>query len=187
MVDMFNTRKKDILLKLDKSSKGDWDKKIAPLCNKINKMKNYYTTSSCAGRVVVLVDKEKKEPGSFLFVSHDLLNYKKLKNALNKVNYSKLVKFKQEPCILHVACRTFKDAEVLLKKAQLAGWKRSGIISHKNKFVCELLSTEKLEFPLMNKGKILVDDDFLELVVKKSNENLKKSWEKIENLGKSLV
>jgi len=34
MVMNFSQRKKDILSKLDKSSKGDWDEKIAELCEK---------------------------------------------------------------------------------------------------------------------------------------------------------
>lgn len=186
MVDNFQKQKKDILEKTDKSCIGKWDKKIISLCNKINKLKNYYTTSSCSGRVVVMVDREKKGPGLFLWVSHDLIKLKVLKNALNQVNYSGFVKFKQEPCIIHVACRTLEDAQNLVDKARLAGWKRSGIITTKKRFVVELMSTEKLEFFIMNEKKLLVNNPYLELVVKRSNENLVKSWEKIDRLGKSL-
>ena len=71
MKNSFNQRKKDILLKSDKSSIGGWDEKIVELCEKINKLDNYYTTSSCAGRAVVMEDVEKKGPGLFLYVSHD--------------------------------------------------------------------------------------------------------------------
>jgi len=180
--DFFLKRKTDILSKLDKSSIGKWDKKIIPLCNKLNKMKDYYTTSSCAGRVVVMVDREKKGPGVFLWVSHDLIKLKELKNELNKVNFSRLVKFKQEPCILHVACRSLEDAQRLVDKAKFAGWKRSGIIATEKRFVVELMSTEKLEFLIMNQGRILVDNPYLELVVKRSNENLRKTWDKIDKL-----
>ncbi len=185
-VDIFDKRKKDVLSKLDKSSKGGWDKKILGLCEKINKKKNYYTTSSCSGRVVVMVDKDRKGPGVFLWASHDLISFKKLKDELNKVNYSGFVKFKQEPAIMHVACRTLKDAQDLVDKAKFVGWKRSGIIASGKRFVVELMSTEKLEFLIMNEGQILVDNSYLELVAKKSNENLKKTWEKIEKLKKSI-
>ncbi len=179
----FLKRKKDILSKQDKSSKQGYDEKIKDLCEKINQKQNYYTTSSCSGRVVVVKDIS-KSPGVFLFASHDLIDFENLKKELEGIKDNGI--FKQEPCILHVACREFKDAEKLLKKAQLGGWKRSGIISSKDKFICELLSTEKLEFPIADKGKLLVDDDFLKVVVEKSNENLEKSWEKIGRL-KSLL
>jgi len=180
----FLQRKKDILSKKDKSSIGKWDKKIKSLCNKINSLNNYYTTSSCYGRIMIIKDKEKKSPGLFEFVSHELLSFNKLKKELKKIKSDS--KFKQEPPILHVACRTLEDAEKILKKAQSAGWKRSGIISLRKNIIVELLSTEKLEFPLVKNKKIIVSDGFLKIALKKSNENLKKSWKKIKKLEKLL-
>jgi len=156
------------------------------LCNKINKNENYYTTSSCSGRIVIMVDKEKKESGLFKFVSHDLISFKELSKNLEKIKLNSLIKFKQEPCILHVVCKSLEDAQGLLSKARLAGWKKSGIISLGNKIVVELNGTEKLEFPIIKNGKILVGEYFLKVLVKKSNDNLKKSWKKIEKLEKLL-
>jgi tRNA wybutosine-synthesizing protein 3 len=182
----FQQRKKDVLSKLDKSSIGKWDKKIISLCEKINSLENYYTTSSCAGRVVIMLDNEKKGPELFISVYHDLISFKQLEKDFNKIKVEKLVKYKQEPCILHVACDTLEDAQKLLDKAKFAGWKKSGIIASGKRFVCELNSTERLEFPLFNNKRILVDDAFLKLAVKKSNENLKKSWLKINRLHKLI-
>src|SRR3989339_790664 len=121
-IDNYPQRKKDVLEKLDKSSVGGWDEKIKDLCDKINSLENYYTTSSCSGRIIVMVDQDKKGPGLFEFVSHDLVK------ELKKFKWKNL-KFKSEPPILHVACKTLEDAETFLIKAQNAGWKRSGIIS----------------------------------------------------------
>ncbi|MBU0894160.1 MAG: hypothetical protein KKF48_01215 [Nanoarchaeota archaeon] len=182
--EIFQKQKEFVLFKVDKSSKGHYDKKIITLCEKINKKDNYYTTSSCSGRVVIIKDKKKKEKGVFVFVSHDLVGVKELKKVLEDKDEN--LKFKQEPCILHVACRDLENALELLKKAQLAGWKRSGVISSKGKFVCELLSTEKLELPFAQKGKLLFDSTYLEILIKKANENLKKTWLKIEMLGKLI-
>ncbi|MFA6974206.1 MAG: hypothetical protein WC238_05755 [Parcubacteria group bacterium] len=133
-----------------------------------------------------MIDQEKKSPGVFIWVTHDLINLKELKEILCKLNVKNLVKFKQEPCILHIACKTLRDAQELINKSKLAGFKIAGIIATGRRFVVELMNTEKLEFPVMDNGKILVSDDFLKVIVKKSNENLKKSWEKIERLGKLL-
>ena len=180
----FQQRKKDILSKLDKSSKGDWDEKIVELCGKINSLENYYTTSSCAGRIVLIIDSEKKQEGLFLKVYHDLVSFEELKSDLERIENEELVKFKQEPCILHVGCDSLESAQKLLDKAKLVGWKRSGIIASENRFVVELNSTEKLEFPIIREGRVLVGNEFLKLIVEKANENLKKSWVKIENLLK---
>ncbi len=180
--DYFNQRKESILNKQDKSFKGNWDKKIVNLCKKINLKNNYYTTSSCSGRVVLMFDKEEKKNNLFIQIYHDLINFKQLKRDLNKIESDSLIKFKQEPCILHIACKSLEDAKFILGKARFVGLKRSGIIATEKRFIVELLSTEKLEFPIINKGKILVDDYFLKLIIKKSNFNLKKSWEKIDKL-----
>jgi len=186
MVNSFEKQKQSCLSKTDKSFKKSWDKKIRGLCEKINKLDKYHTTSSCAGRIVIIKDKEKKQPGLFEYVTHDLINLKKLKNALKGVNFGEFVKFKQEPVLLHVACKDLKSAQFLVDKAKLAGWKRSGIIATSKRFIVELMSTEKLEFLIMNKNRLLVNNSYLEIVVKRSNENLKKTWKKIKRLSKDL-
>ena len=187
MRDNFNQRKKSILSKIDKSSKKRWDKKIISLCEKINLSDNYYTTSSCSGRIVLMIDQDKKEKGLFLKVYHELINFKELKKDLDEIiKKDKRIKFKSEPCILHVACKSLEHAQKLLNKAKLAGWKKSGIIATRNRFVVELNSTEKLEFPIIENKKILVDDKFLKIIVRESNEKLKKSWKKIGKLSKML-
>lgn len=185
MQNNFLQRKQDVLSKDDKSSKSSWDMKIIGLCEKINGFDEYYTTSSCAGRVVIMIDQDKKEPGLFLKVWHDLINLEELKKDLDETKESN-IKFKQEPCILHVACDILESANKLYDKAKLVGWKKSGIIASDKRFIVELNSTERLEFPIVRDGKLLVDDEFLKVVVEKSNNNLEKCWKKIESLKKNL-
>ena len=184
--DNFNQRKKDILSKLDKSSKKSWDEKIISLCEKINSLENYYTTSSCSGRVVLIIDNAKKCPGLFVKVWHDLISFDELKKNLGKCLRKNII-FKQEPVIIHVACDDLEKSLDFLTKARSIGFKRGGIISgNKNRFVVELIGTEKLEFPIIENGKILVDDKFLKIIVNKSNENLKRGWKKIDKLRKII-
>jgi tRNA wybutosine-synthesizing protein 3 len=179
----FNQRKKDILTKLDKSSKGDWDKKIVGLCSRINESENYYTTSSCAGRIVLMKDEDKKGSGLFLKVWHDKINFEELKIELKKIEDKEMIKFKTEPPIIHIVCKDLDSASKLLEKAKHIGFKRSGINTISKNIVLELCSTEKLEFPIVKNGEILVDDKFLRIVVEKSNFLLEKGWGKIERLG----
>jgi len=187
MVDNFLQRKTDVLSKLDKSSVGKWDKQIISLCNKINKKENFYTTSSCSGRAMLMIDQEKKGENLFLFVSHNKITFKQLKEeVLKSAKKKKNIKFKLEPCILHVACKTMEDTKVLFEKGKGAGFKRLGIIGTSHGFTFELNSTEKLEFPIIQKGKILIDDNFLKLIVKDANSKLEKSWLKINRFEKLI-
>jgi tRNA wybutosine-synthesizing protein 3 len=207
-MDKFNQRKESLLSKEDKSSKGSWDERIISLCKKINSLDNYYTTSSCSGRIVVVRDQGRKEKGIFEFVSHEEVEVEEfIENALpppspkctdlparpdeekligNKKK-SENLKFKQDPFILHVACRTLEDARVLIEKGLKAGIKRSSVISMGENIIVEINSTEKLEFPLVENGKLLVSEDFLKVVIERANSNLNKGWETILKLKKLII
>jgi tRNA wybutosine-synthesizing protein 3 len=189
-MDNFQQRKTDVLSKIDKSSIGKWDKKIIRLCNKINKLKNFYTTSSCSGRALLMIDQDKKGENLFCFISHDKISFKQLKeeleNLLKNKKINQRIKFKLEPCILHIACKELADTKIFFEKGKEAGFKRLGIIGTSHGFTFELNSTEKLEFPIIEKNRLLVDDDFLKLIVEDSNKKLEKSWEKLDKLEKLL-
>jgi tRNA wybutosine-synthesizing protein 3 len=182
----FNQRKKEILSKKDKSSKQSWDEKIIPLCEKINGDENYYTSSSCSGRILVIKDCDKKGPNLFEFVSHDFVDCENFLKSLPKEKAKLNLKFKQEPVIIHVACNDLDSANELYEKAKLVGFKRSGLVSWNKNFILELNSTEKLEFPIIENGKLLVDEIFLKKVLDISNKNLKKGWDKINKLKSNL-
>lgn len=184
----FQQQKSKQLTRQDKSDKQSLDKRIERLCQKINDKKEYYTTSSCAGRVVLIKAQDKKGSGLFLYRTHEKINFSEIKNQLNKIKAREkaLVYFKQEACILHVACADIKAAQKLLDKAKLAGWKKSGFIASKKRIVCELMSTEKIEMPIIKKGKILVPDEFLKLLVEEANKKLEKSWGKIRKLEQAV-
>lgn len=183
----FIINKKKQLSREDRSSIGSWDKKIATLCNKINKKKNYYTTSSCAGRVVLLKYSDIKQEDVFLFRTHDKISFNEIKKALEKISkeYTGIVEFQQSCCILHIACLTLNDAQIIVNKAKSAGWQRSGIIGGKRNIV-ELHSTENMSFPIMDKGNILVNPDFLKLVIEIANSKLERTWNKINRLQKTI-
>jgi len=85
----FDKRKKDALSKADKSSIGGWDSKIKGLCEKINKSDDYYTASSCAGRIVLIKNVLKKGPGLFVFRTHDKIKLMHLNNPAPNVEFGK--------------------------------------------------------------------------------------------------
>jgi tRNA wybutosine-synthesizing protein 3 len=134
-----------------------------------------------------MIEQDKKGENLFVSVSHDEISFKKLKDDLTiAIRQDKDIKFKLEPCILHINCRTLEDAEEIYNKVKLAGWKKSGIIGMKNGFVAELNGTDRLEFPIIRRNKILVGDEFLKIVVDESNKKLEKNWLKIKKLEKLI-
>jgi tRNA wybutosine-synthesizing protein 3 len=174
-------------MKDDRSLKQGWDEKILGLCDKLNESNDYYTTSSCSGRILILIDSKEKRDDLFLKVWHETISLNDLRGELDKIKLKKLVYFKQDPCILHIACRDLERAQQLIDLAILAGWKRSGIITTKKRFIVELNATDRIEFPVINEGKLLVNDEFLGVVVDEANKKIKESWEKIARIEKSLL
>lgn len=185
-MDTFTQRKESILLKGDKSTKGSWDEKIEKLCGMLNEHIDYYTTSSCSGKSVLIEEKTGKDGSYYLWTSHDLITLEELKRALLEVKEG-LVKFKAESPILHVACRTLGFSQLLVDNAKRAGFKRTGIMTTTDKYMVEVGSAEKLECPIVKNGKILVDDEFLEELVNQTNLRRKSGWKKINQLTELIL
>ena len=187
----FNQHKEKQLKRKDKSNEGHIDKPILALCKKINSKPNYYTTSSCSGRIILVKQGrgKTKSKNAFLFKTHKKTSYKELKKAINlilKSDYSGLVYFKLDSCILHISCLNLESAQSIVDKAKFSGWKRSGIMSTKKRINVELLSTEKLEFPIINKNKILTSDKYIKIIIKQANKKLKNTHNKMKKLEKLI-
>jgi len=182
--DQFQFRKKNQLKKKDRSNEQQVDLKIRKLCEKINSKKDYYTTSSCSGRINLVKCEVEKSEDAFLFKTHKKVQFSDFISELNKIilEYKKLVYFKQEPFIVHIACSSLENAEKILEIAIKAGIKKRGILSAGTRFIVELLGSEKLELPIADKGKFLVSEDYLRVLINEANSRLEKTWEKIQRL-----
>jgi len=87
---MFQKEKSDFLNKKDKSKKGSIDKDIIPLIKLVNSNDDYYTTSSCAGRIVLLEMKSrKKNECRWIFTKHDRVKFNEINSALKKYSIQK--------------------------------------------------------------------------------------------------
>jgi len=187
---LFDKEKNEFLAKKDKSRKGSIDIKIRKLVNKINSLDDFYTTSSCSGRSLLLAipKSNKKNEVQYLFCSHKKIKYKKIKKIMTKKLPEDDVWFIVAPVILHVACNNIENTKKILNIARDIGFRRSGIISiGKSKIIMELISTEKIETIVSKNGKLLIDEDYFEVLVKEGNIKLEKTWEKIDKLYGALV
>lgn len=180
----FNNSKKLALNKKDKSNIRAIDEKIRELCKTLNTHRDYFTTSSCSGRIVVIKNEEKKQPDMFLLRSHDIITLRELKKSFrnDSVKNNESFIFKQEPTLIVVACKNKECQWKLFSFARNNGWKKSGILTLDKKYLVELMSTENISFPIVSDNELLVNDVFLSLVIKKANQNLQKGWEKIIKL-----
>ncbi|MEM1988416.1 MAG: hypothetical protein QXS41_01065 [Candidatus Woesearchaeota archaeon] len=172
----------------DKSRKGSVDEPIKNLLDAINKLDNYYTTSSCSGRIMITSSsiKGKKHENKWYFVSHEVISNEKIDELWKLINeIDDELWLRMDAAILHVACKTLKDAHLLLILAKKVGFKRGGIISVKRKVV-ELISTEHVEMPLKVDEKILTDFDGFKLIIEKCNEKLNRTHEKIQKFEEEV-
>ena len=182
---MFEKDKKRYKEKKDKSKKGSIDIGISDLVHKINENKDYYTTSSCSGRIALILPEKKKNKTRWLFVSHGLVDYKDIVSRLKDIPKGILF-FKQESFILHVVARNIEAAEKILKISRKLGLKRAGIQSLSKKINIEILYHAGFETIIAEDKKIIVDENYVKKIVKIANENMKKNKKKIEEFKSSF-
>jgi len=188
----FDSQKKLCLNKLyqsDKSRKGEIDELIIPMIEYLNSLNDYYTTSSCSGRIMLLTESDKKPDVKWLYVSHDVVDEERIINTLRELNNNmprERIWLRQENMILHVACRTMVCADALLKISRDIGLRRSGIIADSNNIIVEICSTERMDIPLSDDGKLVVDEDYIKMITIIANEKFLKGKEKLEKLEKYI-
>ncbi|KAL4201425.1 hypothetical protein AMTRI_Chr02g258630 [Amborella trichopoda] len=120
----------------DKSPKGSVDAPILLLLRTINAIPSYFTTSSCSGRISILLHphtitkKNKKKAGDWLFVSHEPANPEAVVRLLfdeqEREQDGGLVVFRFEPFILAVDCIDVASAQSLVSTAISCGFRESG-------------------------------------------------------------
>ena len=181
MFDHFAKEKSDFLRKKDKSKKGYVDKDIKEIVDEINSKKDCYTTSSCAGRIVLLEMKSnKKNDCNWIFSKHSEIKFNEIKNSLKKYNKNKQknqIWFKQQPIILHVACRNLDAANKLLGISRKI-FRRAGIIGiTKRKIMIEIIGDERLQTIIADKD-FVADEHYIKKLIKYANENFAENKKK---------
>jgi tRNA wybutosine-synthesizing protein 3 len=178
----FESEKITCLGKEDKSKKGEIDFKVRSLVSLINQRKDYYTTSSCSGRVYFWTGSGKKNETVWLKVSHDLID----ESFLTLDDVQGLVWLRLEGFITHVACRNMEAADTFLQLAKKQ-YKKSSLLSFRKKIIVEIRGSEFVEMPFFENGMKLLEPEFP--ILRILNEKLDKIFsgiQKFENLIKDL-
>ncbi len=184
---MFESEKKQALGRKDRSKKGCIDARIRSLVWLLNAKPGYYTTSSCSGRVMLLVPGITKRDTDWLFVSHEPVSLRQLQRALSGKLPKRDVWLRQEAMILHVCCKAIGDAKKLLQLSKDAGFRRSGIISLGKRIVVEIVGSSHFETIVANKGKPLLDDNVMRLLAAEANKRLGRNFAQIARFRKAFM
>jgi len=141
-------------------AKGRVDREIVPLLEAINSTGCFYTLSSCYGRVV-LMELERvgdKSAGSFYRSWHWPVSLREIVEAANGYRGGKNLWLMIQSTILHVSTYDLQLAVRFRNLAVNAGYKYSKILSISRRgIVVEVLGTERLDIPVVLRGKRVID------------------------------
>ncbi len=187
--DPWTSRKRAFLRRLERERRqGRVDEDIVPLLRAINALDDYYTTSSCSGRIQVVAAEFPGDKWNMVTLAkwHRPVEPEEVVTVVRHVDYPNLW-FSMQPPILHVICRTPAAAIRLVKLARASGFKRAGLQgARKNRYPVEIMGTERIETPLRLSGVWVVREEALPLLVRAANMLLVRSKERIERLRRAI-
>jgi len=191
----FEERKKRALKRL--AERGA-DADIVEILERINRLENFFTTSSCSGRIVLLKIPHagSKREAEFIAKWHRPVSAAEVLLTLKSMQGRNAgcsaasgereeIWLIEQPPIIHVACRDLRSAEEMLKVAYASGFKYSNLKSLK-RFVVEILSTERMDVPLCECGRMLCTAEYIEFVVLRANFLLNRAKRKLKRLLENL-
>ncbi|XP_040843222.1 tRNA wybutosine-synthesizing protein 3 homolog isoform X1 [Ochotona curzoniae] len=186
----FSRWKAQCLGKADLSRKGSVDEDAVDVVRLLNAQEQFFTTSSCAGRVVLLDGgmngfEVQKKQCCWLLVTHKPCVKDDVIVALKKASGDAILKF--EPFVLHVQCRQLQDAQILHSVAIDSGFRNSGItVGKRGKIMLAVRSTHGLEVPLSHKGKLMVTQEYVDFLLNIANQKMEENKKRIERFYSCL-
>ncbi len=164
------------------------DRDIIVLLDKINALDNYFTTSSCSGRISVMEMPHFGDKLNSVWLGkwHREVTVEEVLEAIGKHRSGQLWFLVRSP-ILHVAARTMEDAVKLLNLSIGLGFKYSNIksVSHK-KLLVEIRSTERMDVPLGEDGELWVSEEYIGRIVSLANAQMRRFKGKLKRLEEEI-
>ena len=167
---------------------GEVDLRIIDTLNILNSKEDYYTTSSCAGRIILIELEEigGKKSSNFIFKSHEKVDYKDIWKIINDYTGTKMIFLIVNSSIIHAVCKDLESAKKLINISKESGFKYSSIFSLSDKIIVEIRSTEKMDIPLVKNGIVYPSEDYLVIMIDIANQLLERIKKKIEKLNENL-
>ncbi|NPA86305.1 MAG: hypothetical protein GXO42_02835 [bacterium] len=164
--------------------RGEVDEDILPLLQIINSSENFFTTSSCAGRIMVMEKPptESKPETRVLGKWHREVTLEEVKQAVSQHSKDYLW-FKLDSFILHIVARTLEDAAALLHAVRGAGLRNSGIRAvTASGVLVAITGTENIEHLLGKDGKVCCTEEELGLLVETANRKFRRMRARLKQL-----
>jgi tRNA wybutosine-synthesizing protein 3 len=164
------------------------DEGVISVLNAFNSHPDIFTTSSCAGRLqlIVLPDIGRKDSVELRKTWHRPVEFEEVKEALDNLDIppNSIVILQGQSPIFHVSCRTMELAQKFRGIVHSKGWKYSSLITgNEDKWVVEILSASRIDNLLFRDGVIdPPDDDRLKFIIEESNKILVKAQSRLEAL-----
>ncbi|XP_012516501.1 PREDICTED: tRNA wybutosine-synthesizing protein 3 homolog isoform X2 [Propithecus coquereli] len=146
----FRRWKAQSLSKADLSRKGSVDEDVVELVHVLNAQEQFFTTSSCAGRILLLDGsingfEVQKQNCCWLLVTH-------------------------KPCVKDDVHSVAIDS----------GFRNSGItVGKRGKTMLAVRSTHGLEVPLSHKGKLMVTEEYIDFLLNVANQKMEENKKRI--------
>ncbi len=184
----FEHEKEHAISQLEKAIKNkEVDEKIVSVLKLINSHPDYFTTSSCAGRISLstVPPGGKKKDHVFIKKWHRTVSYDELMEALPR-EWKGVLWLKMESFILHIGCRDMSAAEKIQKMAILLGLKRSGIFRISPFPMMEVIATDYVAAPIGEEGKLFVTKEYIGFIVNIMNQKMEENDKKLEKFYKEI-
>ncbi|KAL5775354.1 hypothetical protein ACOSP7_012911 [Xanthoceras sorbifolium] len=178
----------------DKSPKGTVDAPIVPLLHVINGHPDYFTTSSCSGRISIFSHPSNRPKGGlWLYITHDPADADAVLSLLFPADPTHLpgtrdqLVFRFEPLIVAVECRDVESAHRLVSLAVASGLRESGVASVKRRVIVGIRCSIRLEVPFGESGGVLVSQDYVRFLVGVANEKMEANRRRTDGFLQALV
>ena len=185
----FSEYKAKAMKKLEEAlSKGLVDEGVISVLNSLNSHPDIFTTSSCAGRIqlIVLPDIGRKDSVELRKKWHRPVEFQEVKDAITNLEVSpdSIVILQGQSPIFHVSCRTMELAQKFRGIVHSQGWKYSSLITgNEDKWVVEILSANRIDNLLYRDGVIdKPSDERLKFIIEELNKILVKAQSRLEAL-----
>ena len=185
----FSQYKSNAMKKLEYAlSEGLVDEGVISVINSFNSHPDIFTTSSCAGRIqlIILPDIGRKDSVQRRKTWHREVTVDDVEGAISEfdIPHNSVVILQAQSPIFHLSCRTMELAIKLRGIAHGQGWKYSSLITgNDEKWNVEILSANRIDNLLFRKGVIDPPDaDRLNFIVDESNKILIKAQARLEAL-----
>ncbi|MDO8647515.1 MAG: hypothetical protein Q7R70_03805 [Candidatus Diapherotrites archaeon] len=167
---------------------GKVDERMIPLVEFIFSKPEYFTTTTCSGRILLLNldSKELKKPDSFFAKWHEIPEFEEVWDSLGKKSSQDLW-FKQESFVMVIGTTSLENAKKIMAICRNNGVKKAGIMAcEEGRFLVEIMGSHYLSFLAKQDSKVIIEREFFEKQFETAVKKLKMNWQMLDKLEKAL-